>query len=193
MKQPLLVIVGGPNGSGKSSQCRPYLEEGLFFLNPDEIARALNPKDVHASAIEAGRVVLNYSAQLVKERRSFALESTLSGRRPLKLLATARAAGYRTKLVYIGTVDPSVNIDRVATRVARGGHHIPTEDIIRRWHRSVAGMQRYLKAVEAAWGSITVERGRAWWLKPRMGLPQWFIRRCHIGQNRPLIGYNASI
>jgi predicted ABC-type ATPase len=151
MNKPLLAIVGGPNGSGKSSQSRPYLEDGLFFLNPDEIARVLNPKDVRASAMEAGRVVLNYAAQLVQERRSFALESTLSGNTPLKLLATAKAKGYRTALVYVGTKDPTVNIIRVASRVAQGGHHIPTDDIIRRWHRSVEAMPRYLKAVDEAW------------------------------------------
>jgi predicted ABC-type ATPase len=151
MKSPLLAIVGGPNGSGKSSKSRPYLEDGLFFLNPDEIARALNPKDVRASAMEAGRVVLSYAAQLVEERRSFALESTLSGHTPLKLLGTAKSRGYRTQLIYVGTKDPFVNIARVASRVAQGGHHIPTEDIIRRWHRSVEGLPRYLKAVDAAW------------------------------------------
>jgi predicted ABC-type ATPase len=151
MSQPLLTIVGGPNGSGKSSKSKPYLEEGLFFLNPDEIARALNPKDVRASAMEAGRVVLNYAAQLVEERRSFALESTLSGNTPLRLVASAKTRGYRTALVYVGTDDPEINIDRVAARVAQGGHHIPTDDIIRRWHRSVEGLPRYLKAVDAAW------------------------------------------
>jgi predicted ABC-type ATPase len=151
MSQPLLAIVGGPNGSGKSSKSKPYLEEGLFFLNPDEIARALSPKDVRASAMAAGRVVLNYAAQLVEERRSFALESTLSGLTPLKLVATAKSKGYRTALVYVGTDDPRINIGRVAARVAQGGHHIPTDDIIRRWHRSVEGMPRYLKAVDEAW------------------------------------------
>jgi predicted ABC-type ATPase len=101
--------------------------------------------------MEAGRVVLTYAAQLVEEGRSFALESTLSGNTPLKLLATAKAKGYRTALIYVGTKDPSVNLIRVAARVALGGHHIPTDDIIRRWHRSVEGLPRYLKAVDAAW------------------------------------------
>jgi predicted ABC-type ATPase len=151
MKQPHLAIVGGPNGSGKSSQSKPYLEDGLFFLNPDEIARALNPKDVRASAMEAGRVVLTYASQLVEERRSFALESTLSGNTPLKLITTAKQAGYRTSLIYVGTIDSTINIARVAARVSRGGHHIPADDVVRRWQRSVDGLPRYLKAVDAAW------------------------------------------
>jgi predicted ABC-type ATPase len=52
---------------------------------------------------------------------------------------------------YIGTLDSNINIARVAARVLRGGHHIPTDDIIRRWDRSVDGLPRYLKAVDTAW------------------------------------------
>lgn len=150
MNKPILAIIGGANGSGKTSHSKPYLREGIFFLNPDEIARALNPGDVRASAIEAGRMVLNYSNQLVDAKRSFAIESTLSGLTPLKLLHKAKTAGYKTLLIYITTGNPEINIKRVEMRVANGGHHIAISDIIRRFHRSIASLPDYLKRVDEA-------------------------------------------
>jgi predicted ABC-type ATPase len=150
MRYPTLVIVGGPNGSGKSTHSTPYLEEGLLFLNPDEIARAINPADVRASALEAGRVVLNYARQLIMQDRSFAIETTLSGTTQLRLIAEAQKRNFKTLLIYLGTENPSINITRVAARVAQGGHDIPKKDVVRRWHRSIQGYRRYVALVDEA-------------------------------------------
>jgi predicted ABC-type ATPase len=150
MNMPKFVIVGGPNGSGKSSQSKPYLDDGLLFLNPDEIARVISAKTEIERAIEAGRVVLNYVRDLIDQKRSFGLESTLSGTAQLQMIKRAKAAGYTVRLIYVTTDDPAINLDRVAARVARGGHHIVSKDVIRRWHRSIEGLDRYLKVVDEA-------------------------------------------
>jgi predicted ABC-type ATPase len=150
MTRPKFFIVGGPNGSGKSSQSKPFLDEGLLFLNPDEIARVISAKSETERAIEAGRVVLKYVQDLIAQKRSFALESTLSGSAQLQMIKRAQAAGFMTHLVYVTTDDPAINIDRVAARVARGGHNIPVDDIVRRWHRSIEGLHRYLRLVDTA-------------------------------------------
>ncbi|TKF78442.1 hypothetical protein FCV62_12210 [Vibrio kanaloae] len=44
---------------------------------------------------------------------------------------------FEIKLAYISTVSPNINIERVASRVAKGGHDVPEKDILRRYERSL--------------------------------------------------------
>jgi len=52
----------------------------LRFLNADEIARGLSPLKPSASAIQAGRLLLEQVDECLRRRETFALESTLSGK-----------------------------------------------------------------------------------------------------------------
>jgi predicted ABC-type ATPase len=79
---PDLILIAGPNGAGKTTFAREFLpNEGhcMRFLNADEIARGLSPLDPSASAVRAGRLLLEEFARLVSKNISFALESTISG------------------------------------------------------------------------------------------------------------------
>ena len=38
---------------------------------------------------------------------------------------------------FVATVDPDINISRVAYRVQTGGHPVPSEKIIKRYYRSI--------------------------------------------------------
>jgi len=67
---------------------------------------------------------------------SFAIESTLSGAAYAKTLCRARELGYETAIIYTFVDSPDVCIARIATRVKRGGHGIPKEDVRRRYVRS---------------------------------------------------------
>jgi predicted ABC-type ATPase len=53
------------------------------------------------------------------------------------LLARAQMAGYRTYLYFIATDDPAINISRVRNRVKLGGHAVPEDRIVQRYHRSL--------------------------------------------------------
>ena len=59
---------------------------------------------------------------------------------PSKVLFMAKAQelSYRTYLYYIATDDPEINISRVRYRVEKqGGHAVPEDKIISRYHRSL--------------------------------------------------------
>lgn len=47
-------------------------------------------------------------------------------------------AGYRTYLYYVATDDPEINVSRVRNRVTLGGHAVPEDRIVKRYHRSLA-------------------------------------------------------
>lgn len=50
----------------------------------------------------------------------------------------ARKRNYWVELHYVSLIDAQQSVDRVATRVAKGGHDIPENDIRRRFDRSRA-------------------------------------------------------
>ncbi len=71
-------------------------------------------------------------------KRSFSFETVMSHPSKVDFLALAKAAGFFVQLFSIGTDDPRTNIGRVALRVALGGHDVPQDRIVARWHRTMA-------------------------------------------------------
>ncbi len=135
---PTLCILGGCNGAGKTTLARELLPRlGLMrFLNADEIARGLSPLDPTLSAFKAGRLLLEEARSLMAAKASFAIESTLSGKTYIALIREAKASGYRFLLHYIVIGSGAQAVGRVALRVRLGGHHVPEEDVLRRFDRS---------------------------------------------------------
>ena len=83
-------------------------------------------------------VVADYlRQQLMKYRVSFTLETVMSSPDKVELLKQAQQQGYRTYLYFIATDDPEINISRVRNRVKQGGHSVPEDKIVSRYHRSI--------------------------------------------------------
>jgi len=135
---PTLCIIGGCNGAGKTTLARELLPRmGLMrFLNADEIARGLSPLDPTLSAFKAGRLVIEESRTMLAAGTSFALESTLSGETYVAMMRRAKDLGYRIVLHYITIASADQAVERVRLRVRMGGHHVPTDDVARRYERS---------------------------------------------------------
>lgn len=141
-----IFILGGPNGAGKTTAAEILLPEKLrigTFLNADEIARGISPGNVESAAFEAGRLMIERMRALVRDRRSFAFETTCAGKSYLKLLKECRNVGWRISLVYLWVPSPEYSIARVARRVSHGGHHIP-DDVIRRRYQAGLWNMRHL-------------------------------------------------
>lgn len=135
---PTLCIIGGCNGAGKTTLARKLLPRlGLMrFLNADEIASGLSPLDPSLSAFKAGRLLIEEARSLVAANASFALESTLSGKTYVSMIREAKSHGYRLILHYIVISSGTQAVRRVALRVKLGGHHVPEDDVRRRFERS---------------------------------------------------------
>ena len=52
------------------------------------------------------------------------------------IISRLKAAGYRVSIVFIFLKSPETCVARVRNRVSAGGHHVPTEDVVRRFYRS---------------------------------------------------------
>lgn len=148
---PTLTVIAGPNGSGKSTLTQSLRFEGRDrLLDPDAIARDLNPSDPPAAAVAAGREILKRTANYLNRRVSFAVETTLSGRRSVDLIHKAKSCGYEVHLLFIGLDTPERCITRIMNRAAQGGHFIPDADVRRRYGRSVANAAQALQSADIA-------------------------------------------
>lgn len=149
---PKMYIIAGCNGAGKTTSSFAVLPEILHckeFVNADSIAVGISPFNPESVAIEAGRFMLNRIDQLMQAGEDFAFETTLSTRSYVSLIKKAQALGYSVQLCYFWLESPQLALRRVKSRVAKGGHHIPEDVIIRRYHRSVENLvERYIPMVD---------------------------------------------
>ena len=136
-----LYIIGGCNGAGKTTASYTVLPEILDcreFVNADEIARGLSPFNPESVAIEAGRLMLKRIEELLEREESFAIETTLATKSYINLVRRAQAKGYSVWVLFFWLNSPELAMQRVAERVAKGGHNIPESVISRRY---VAGIR----------------------------------------------------
>ena len=140
MASPRVVVLAGINGAGKTTASMDLLVNVLkipIFVNADAIARGLNGVNPESEAFRAGKIMLVHLEELVAERASFAIETTLAARSYAKWLADLRMLGYETHLYYYWLASADMAITRVAERVKRGGHFVPDATIRQRYSRSV--------------------------------------------------------
>ena len=147
-----LFILAGANGSGKSTVAKVLLpSEGLSYVNPDDIAKELNPNNPVAARIEAGKETLRRIDTLLGRGESFAIESTLSGNTYVSVIEQAKSLGYSVIIAYVFVDSPDVCVKRIEARVRNGGHFVPAEDVIRRFVRSKINFVRLYRDIADCW------------------------------------------
>jgi predicted ABC-type ATPase len=150
---PTLYILAGPNGAGKTTASRYLLPEVFqtdIFINADIIAAQMNPSNPEAAAIAAGRKMLLEIEEKLSEKATFAIETTLSSKGYLQLIKRAQLIGYEVVLYFFYLSSAEIARIRVAERVKKGGHNIPSEVIQRRYDAGI-NMLKYYLALADEW------------------------------------------
>ena len=152
MEEPFLLIIAGPNGAGKTTLTDRLRQEGIDlgeYINPDDIAQGLEGSLAERS-LRAQEIADKRREDCISAKRSFAFETVMSHPSKVEILVRAKEAGFFVQLFFVGTDDPKTNIDRVANRVAQGGHNVPTDKIVSRWERTMALLHEAIRAVDDA-------------------------------------------
>jgi len=132
-----LYIIAGANGSGKTTFALNFAKlENLKFINADEIAKEYDPDDIQKFKVKAGKKFFEELNISLQSENSFIVETTLSGKYLIKVIEEAKKNQFYVTLIYLFLETDKENIYRVQNRVLKGGHNVPTEDIIRRYYRS---------------------------------------------------------
>jgi predicted ABC-type ATPase len=171
---PVLTVVAGPNGSGKSTLTQALDFEGREnLLDPDAIARRMNPSDPRSVAVAAGREILLRTQEYLGKRISFAIETTLASKRTLETIRHAKVLGFTIQLVYICLDTSERSILRVHQRVLQGGHDVGDEDVRRRYDRSLANLPEAIQIADQAIVYDNSEDGHRTMLEIRQGVTIW--------------------
>lgn len=80
---------------------------------------------------------------MINKEQSFAFETTLSGLSYLKLISTAKQKGFIIVLFFVYLESFQLAQNRVAIRVSKGGHNIPSETIERRYAKGLRNFKTY--------------------------------------------------
>jgi predicted ABC-type ATPase len=151
---PKIVIIAGPNGAGKITFAREFLPHEANcpdFINADLIAAGLSPFAPESASLRAGRLMLEEIEGRVSSRKSFAFETTLSGRVYLHNIRKWQKIGYHVKLIFLSLPNTDVAVTRVAARVAQGGHNIPETVIHRRFSLGLDNFRNLYRPLVDAW------------------------------------------
>ena len=89
------------------------------------MARELSPNDPASAAVAAGRLTAQKRRAAITAGETLVQETTLSGRDTLRLMRSAREAGYRVELHYVRLQSAEASLRRVRCRVRAGGHDVP--------------------------------------------------------------------
>ena len=123
-RKPIVLAFAGPNGSGKSTVMRAIPIHGTY-VNADDLKKEYNLTDLEA-AVQAERI----RNILLDSGMDFSFETVLSTERNLLLLKKAKECGYEVQCIYVLTCDENINVARVKSRYAAGGHDVPEDKAI---------------------------------------------------------------
>ena len=152
--QKKCYIVAGPNGAGKTTFATEFLPseaECLNFINADLIANGLSPFQPDKVAIEAGKIMIRQMNEFVRNKESFAFETTLSGKEYAKKIRDWKSQSYEIIIYYLKLPSVDLAIERVRLRVSQGGHNVPEDTIRRRYDRSWENFQHIYKDLADSW------------------------------------------
>ena len=141
-KKPEIIVFAGPNGSGKSTfteLLRPLVD----YINADEIKKNLKCDD-----LTAAQIAEQQREEHLAKNEDFCFETVMSTERNLTLLRRAKTKGYFIRCYYILTVDPLINVYRVKSRVAEGGHDVPIDKIIDRYNKALEKVEAVVEVAD---------------------------------------------
>lgn len=144
----IFTIIGGVNGTGKSSLTgvlRTEKKDLGMVVDVDRLIIKFN-----GNRLEGGKQAAKMIDNCLKHGLSFSQETTLSGRRTIKTANRARECGYFIRLYYVGLDSLEESLYRIQSRVKKGGHDIPEEDVLRRYHTRYKDIQQILPYCDEA-------------------------------------------
>lgn len=142
------TIVGGVDGAGKSSLIGILKAERNDLgniIDVDKLASANGGNYLRAAGIAI--VEIRY---FLERHISFTQEATLSGHVVEHTVQKAREAEYEIHLYYVGLSSAEESIRRIKNRVRKGGHNIPDNNVLRRYHRRFSSLARILPYCDRA-------------------------------------------
>lgn len=111
----------------------------VWIINPDELAKRIlehEKLEPLPANLEAVRRIETWLYASLKVHQTIGVETVLSTGKYRALVEQARAQGFSVNLIYVFLESADLNVERVRTRVQKGGHSVPEDKIRERRLRS---------------------------------------------------------
>ena len=138
-RKPMILVFAGPNGSGKST-ITSFFEKVGKYTNADDIVAVTGMDNMEAAVLVDK---MRYAS--IDKKEDFTFEMVLSSKYKLDILRKAKEEGDFIKCVFVLTVDPRINITRIESRVASGGHSVESSKVIERFYKSINNIKELLE------------------------------------------------
>lgn len=92
--------------------------------------------------------------QLLEDKQTFSIETTLASRSYHKLIKQAHGLGYKVELLFFYLPSVRDALDRVRLRVKSGGHNIPEDVIYRRYEAGLENLFNIYMPIVDVWHII---------------------------------------
>ena len=181
------LLIAGPNGAGKTTFTSSPDFQNALKLFPGGQVRLLNPDDA-AKAYYSGnpgvtRDAADYwaaneiPAQVIKcidAGENVAVETVLSSDKYESIIQHAQQQGYQVGLIYLALESAKVSKERVAKRVASGGHPVPQTKIADRWERSLDRLVKFAPIIDGLLLFLSTSAGVDLLAEKHQGQVLWY-------------------
>ena len=143
---PDLFIIAGPNGAGKSTYSALLTLPELSAFDGDKELLKLQQKyrDIDtAQLLEVvnGNLFIEAKEQALKNQKDFAFETNFASKDVMHTAAFFKEKGYSINLIFIGLSSSDRAIERVASRVKKGGHNVDNEQIRYNYKKGIKNLE----------------------------------------------------
>lgn len=156
--RPRLWIVAGPNGSGKSSAYdRSDVDEfggSVWIINPDLLTvriRDVERMTQTQANLAAVQRIEHWLDASIDTHQTIGVETVLSSPKYRRVVERAKRMQFEVRLIYVYLSSADLQMERIAIRVAKGGHAVPEQKVRERRERSFDQLPWFMQAVDAAW------------------------------------------
>lgn len=143
------TIIAGVNGVGKSSLTGALLNRSNdlgTIIDTDKITA-----EIGGDKLKGGKIAIERINASLEKGINFTQETTLSGSRTLKTIKRARELNYFIRLYYVGVNTAEESLKRIKNRVEKGGHDIPSADVIKRYSKRFSDLADVLPYCDEAY------------------------------------------
>jgi predicted ABC-type ATPase len=156
--KPRLWIIAGPNGSGKSTAYGngdvAGLDGSVWIINPDLLTVRLHEAetlDINEANLAAVRRIEAWLDASIDVHQTIGVETVLSTDKYRRLVKKAKDRDFEICFVYVFLESADLQIERIKTRVAKGGHHVPDDKVRSRRLRSFEQLPWFFWSADLAW------------------------------------------
>lgn len=159
--------MAGPNGAGKTTAVRRgplmRLVPDLAPLNAgDRTLELLKSRghqgfqgvpghELKQAFIEASEQIYDEVTQAVESGQAVVVETVLSTDKYRPLVKQVRAQDGIFNLLNVAVRSPDISLAGITQRVAQGGHDVPADKVVARWHRSLELLPWFAGRASVMW------------------------------------------